>query len=479
MNGNEELLLTGSHDAEGYHATENGSPEEKPYTLKSEFKFTLNSSAPLIVSFFLQYLLSVTTIFACGKLGAKELAASSLAVCTFNITGLAIFQGMATSLDSFCSQAYGSGDLLNVGVYFQRCSLMIAVATVPLCFIWWYSGALLKPMLGDAELAEMTQLYLRVNTLGTPGLFLFETGKRFLQAQNIFNATTYILLIVVPINMVLNYLLVWNPTYGLGYIGAPIAVSIIYWLSALLMLFYVIFIDGKKCWNGLDFQKAIINWCPMLKLALPGVIMVEAEYLAFEVLTILAASFGTDAIAAQSITSNIGNLAFQLGFAIAVALTTRIGHFVGMQNIYGAKLVLKVVIALSAGLSLFNFSVMFLLRGPLAKLFTSSPSVIVIAKKLLLLAAINQICDSLNVLCAGVLRGQGRQKVGSILNMVSYYVIALPIGYILAYPLNFGAEGLWVGLILGVAFLAISEAILIYRSDWDSIILESLTRHDH
>ena len=87
---------------------------------KLELKHLTRSSFPLVVSFVLQYVFSITSVYAAGRLGAKELAACSLAICTFNITGLAVFQGMATSLDTFCSQAYGSGNKKMVGVYFQR-----------------------------------------------------------------------------------------------------------------------------------------------------------------------------------------------------------------------------------------------------------------------------------------------------------------------------------------------------------------------
>lgn len=477
-----ERLLTGEYESyDSYNAeTPVELVQEKRASLKSELWFTARSSGPLIVSFFLQYVLSVTTIFAAGKVGYKELAAASLAVCTFNITGLAVYQGMATSLDSFCSQAFGSGDLHNVGVYFQRCSLLILVVTIfPLSLIWWYSSAILAPMIGDKELADLTQLYLRINTFGTPGLFLFETGKRFLQAQHIFHATTYILIIVAPINFILNYILVWHPTYGLGFIGAPIAVSIIYWLMTILMIGYIAFIDGIKCWNGFDFEKATKNWGQMLRLALPGVVMVEAEYLAFEVLTILAASFGTDALAAQSIASNISALTFQPAFAIAVAITTRIGHFVGQKNELGARVVLKVYIIIASILSVTNFTLLLTARSFLASLFTDDKATLRIAKDLMVLTAANQICDSFNVLGAGILRGQGKQRIGSILSLVSYYLVALPIGYIMAFPLRHEVAGLWMGLIAGVAFLAISEAYVIYFSNWNSIFIESFNRHDH
>ncbi|KAK6453641.1 mate-domain-containing protein [Scheffersomyces xylosifermentans] len=478
----EEQLLVGSIDYENYDAiNQHPSTNESDYvvTLKSEFSFISSASLPLVITFFLQYLLSVTTIYAAGKLGPKELAAASLAVCTFNITGLAVYQGMATSLDSFCSQAYGSGKLTNVGLYFQRCSFMMMVITLfPLSFIWWHSGAILKLMVPDAELAEMTQTFLRINTFGAPGLLLFETGKRFLQAQHIYNAGTYVLVIVAPLNLFLNWILVWHPTYGMGYEGLPIAVGIVYWTTSLLMLSYVYFINGRKCWGGIELEKAFINWKPMLKLAIPGLIMVEAEYLAFEVLTIFSSSFGTESLAAQSIAANVGSLCFQLPFAVAVALSTRIGHFIGMEDAKAARLVCKLTPIFATAIALLNFSLVFFGRSWLVSLFTDSEEVLAIANKIMILVAINQIGDAYNVIGAGVLRGQGRQRIGSILNMISYYLIALPVGYFLAFISNLGLHGLWFGLIGGVATLSLGEFICIYTSNWKEILSDSRGRHD-
>lgn len=473
---NEETLLIGAHDHERYIEEPEATIDAN---LESETKYLITSSGPLVVTFFLQYLLSVTSIFITGKLGATELAASSLAVCTFNITGLAVYQGMATSLDTFCSQAFGSGNIKMVGLYFQRCSLItLTITAFPLCFIWWFSGSLLKFLIPDEKLVMMTQQFLRINMIGAPGLLLFETGKRFLQAQHLFNAGTYILLIVAPLNLLLHWTLVWHPRFGMGFIGAPIAISIIYWVISGMMLLYVLFIDGKKCWGGFSL-KALYNWGAMLKLAIPGVIMVEAEYLAFEILTILAASFGTEALAAQSIASNVGSLAFQLPFAFAVSLTTRIGHYIGMQNLKGAQLVTKLGVLVALTIAVFNFSAVFFNRRLLGSLFSNSPEVLDISSNILILVAINQISDAFNVVGTGILRGQGRQRLGSILNMIAYYLIALPVGYICGFVLDWKLSGLWAGLILGVFTLAVSEFISIFTGDWNAILIDNLNRHDH
>ncbi|WPK24366.1 hypothetical protein PUMCH_001637 [Australozyma saopauloensis] len=477
----EEGLLAGAYDSHTYDSVAAKDDIFEPeVTTKEELAFITKSSAPLVLTFGLQYLLSCFSVYACGKLGAAELAAASLAICSFNITALAVYQGMATCLDLFCSQAYGAGRFHMVGVYFQRCSLMLLALTVfPLAPLWWWSGTLLKYLVPDPELAEMTQQFLRVLIVGAPGLMLFETGKRFLQAQHLFNAGTYVLCIATPVTFILNWILVWHPTYGMGLPGAGWAMSISYWLICLLMLAYVIFVDGKKCWGGLDLQKACQNWGKMLQLALPGVIMVEAEYLAFEVLTILAASFGTTALAAQSIASNVGSMIFQLPFAVAVAVSTRIGHFVGKKDIAAARTATRVSYILAFGISFFNFLLVFFGKGVLIGMFTKDADVIKLARVVMTIVAVNQLADSVNVIEAGVLRGQGRQKLGSYLNLVSYYCIALPLAFFFAFHLDFGLAGLLSGLIVGVVFLTLSEFVCILKSDWNYILRSSEARHDH
>lgn len=457
---------------------EYSSIDKELVSTKQEFTYILSASFPLIVAFLLQFLLPVTSIFACGKLGSTELAACSLAICTFNITGLSVYQGMATSLDSLCSQAFGQNKPHNVGLYFQRCSLMMLTVTVfPLSFIWWYSGAILTFLVKDGELALMCQDFLRVSILAAPALVFMETGKRFLQAQHLYNVSLYILLIACPFNIILNWVLVWHLTLGLGFIGASWSIVITFWFICLVMLLYVCFIDGKQCWGGFEPRNAFSNWIPILQLAVPGVVMVMAEYLAFEVLTILAAYFGTDALAAQSISSTVGSLSFQLPFAVSVAFLTRIGHFVGLRNVHAAITVVRLSIIFAAIVGIFNFSLIILGRSIFSSIFTDSDPVKNISNHILILVGINQLSDSVNVLAAGVLRGQGRQRIGSILNLTAYYLVALPIGYILAFVFGWEIYGLWCGLLIGVFFLASSQVILICKSNWNDILIEALERH--
>lgn len=174
------------------------------------------------------------------------------------------------------AQAYGSGNKKLVGLQLQRMLWFLWMLTIPISLIWWNAETFLLWIIPEKRSAELAGLYLRVLLFGAPGYAAFESGKRFVQAQGLFSATTYVLLISAPLNALMNYLFVWK--FGMGFIGAPIAVVITDNLLPLLLFLYVYFIDGKECWGGFT-RKAFHNWGPMIKLALPGLIMVLAEYL--------------------------------------------------------------------------------------------------------------------------------------------------------------------------------------------------------
>lgn len=356
---------------------------------------------------------------------------------------------------------------------------MLTFTVFPMFPMWWFSGAILKLLVPSEDLAMLCQAFMRLLALGAPGVLFFEAGKRFFQAQHIFNAGTYALAITVPAHLILNWLLVLHPTMGLGVLGAASALSVSNWITCLVLLLYAVFISGKQCWGGLEFRKMVVNWKPMLKLALPGVIMVEADYLAYEVMTIFAAAFGSTALAAQSIGSNVGTIVFQIPFAVSIALSTRIGHFVGVPDISKARLVSKLSLMLGVAMGLFNFTLLSTGRYILARLYTNDKDVIGIASKVIILAAVNQFCDCMNIVAAGILRGQGRQKIGSYINMVAYYIIALPLAYVLAFVADLEVYGLWLGLVCGIAVLALGEVYFAIKADWDRIVVTCRESHDH
>lgn len=178
-------------------------------TWQREAKVIARYSGPLILTFLLQYSLTVASIFTVGHIGREELGAVSLASMTANITGYAIYQGLATSLDTLCSQAYGSGNKKLVGLQLQRMVYFLWLITIPIGVVWLSADRILVRIVPEADVARLAGLYLKIILIGAPGYAGFESGKRYLQAQGLFSASLYVLLICAPLNAFMNWLFVW------------------------------------------------------------------------------------------------------------------------------------------------------------------------------------------------------------------------------------------------------------------------------
>ena len=178
-------------------------------TWQREAKVIARYSGPLILTFLLQYSLTVASIFTVGHIGKEELGAVSLASMTANITGYAIYQGLATSLDTLCSQAYGSGNKKLVGLQLQRMVYFLWLITIPIAAIWLSADQILVRIVPEADVARLAGLYLKIVLIGAPGYATFESGKRYLQAQGLFSASLYVLLFCAPLNALMNWLFVW------------------------------------------------------------------------------------------------------------------------------------------------------------------------------------------------------------------------------------------------------------------------------
>ncbi|KAI1849332.1 hypothetical protein JX266_004827 [Neoarthrinium moseri] len=431
-------------------------------------------SRSLIVTFLLQYSINIASVFAVGHIGKIELGAVSLAAMTANITCYAPFQGLATSLDTLCSQAYGSGHKHLVGVYVQRMIYFLGSLMIPVALLWVFAADILARLVPEPESAELAGLYLKIIIIGIPGFVALERGKRFVNSQGLFHATTYVLLIAAPFNAFISWLFVWH--FGWGFVGAPVAVAVTQNLMPVLLFLYVVFVDGSQCWNGFS-KKAFTNWGPMVKLALPGMIMVVAEWLAFEVLTLASSQFGTSYLAAQSILMTLTSTTFQLPFPISIAASTRIANLIGAKLSSAAKTSAKVAVCSAALVAVFNVIILSSLRYELPKLLTTDEEVIEFVAQIMPLVAVMQIFDSMACMAHGLLRGIGKQHFGGYANLLTYYLVALPISFGVGFGLDWKLEGLWSGVTLGLFLVAAVEYWYIYKSDWEESVREAEHRN--
>ena len=445
-------------------------------TWQREAKVLARYSIPLMITFVLQYSLTVASIFTVGHIGTEELGAVSLASMSANITGYAIYQGLATSLDTLCAQAYGSGRKKLVGLQMQRMVYFLWVITLPIAVIWLLANKILDAIVPEPRVADLAGLYLKVVLFGAPGYAAFESGKRYCQAQGLFSASLYVLLFCAPLNAFMNWFFVWKLKWG--FVGAPIAVAITDNLLPLGLWIYVRFFStsGMSCWNGFT-KKAWQNWLPMIKLALPGVIMVEAEVLAFEILTFASSYFGVTVLAAQSVLATLTSLTFQIPFPLSIAASTRVANLIGATLADAAKISTRVAFAAAVVIGILNVTLLSALKDYIPKLFTSDPEVRRIVSEILPLCAAFQLFDALAANCNGILRGLGRQEFGGYVQLFCYYVVAMPISMGTAFGLGWGLWGLWTGVAIALGLVAGIEFVYLGRTDWQWSVEEARRRN--
>ncbi|KAF3768046.1 MATE efflux family protein [Cryphonectria parasitica EP155] len=443
-------------------------------TWQREAKTIAVYSRSLIVTFMLQYSINVASIFAVGHIGKIELGAISLATMTANITCSAPFQGLATSLDTLCAQAYGSGHKHLVGLQIQRMVCFLLLLFLPLVAVWLNATEILALMIPERRTAELAGEYLRIYLLGVPAFIVFEGGKRFVQAQGLFQATTYVLLIAAPFNVFLNWFFVWH--LGWGFIGAPVSVVITQNLLPILLTAYVYFVDGRQCWGGFS-RRALHNWGPMIRLSIPGMIMVEAEWFAFEILTLATGRLGSTYLATQSILMTITSTTFQIPFPIAIASSTRVANLIGAGLVDAARTCARVAFWAGVAVGILNVTLLATLRYQLAFLFTSDPDVIALVANVMPVCAIMQFVDCLAAISHGLLRGTGKQEFGGYANLACYYVVALPLAFGTAFGLGWKLYGLWFGVSVGLTLVSAVEFLYLYRSDWEKSVRDAERRN--
>lgn len=448
-------------------------------TWQREAKTLAQYASPLIITFLLHYSVTVTSVFTVGRLGTLELGAVSLATMTANITCYAPIQGLATCLDTLCAQAYGSGHKHLVGLQLQRMTYLLWILLFPIALLWWHGGLVIEALIpGQPSTAALTGIYLKILILGTPGVAAFESGKRYVQAQGLFHATTWVLLVGAPLNVLANWFFVWK--MGWGFAGAASAVVFTQNLLPCLLVLYVYFIEGSECWNGFS-RRAFSNWGPMIKLALPGMIMVEAQYFAFEILTFAAGQFGPVQLAAQSVLVTMTSTCFNIPFPLSIAASTRVANLIGARLPGAAKTSARVALVAGILTGMFNLTLLGSLRFKLPYLFTDDEQVVGIVSTVATTCAIMQIFDSLAAMSHGLLRGIGRQHIGGYTNLFSYYLIAIPVSFTTAFALDWELEGLWFGVTTGLIVVTSVELFYLYQADWDYAVEEAemRMRSDH
>lgn len=262
----------------------------------------------------------------------------------------------------------------------------------------------------------------------------------------------------------------------LGYIGAPIAVAITWTLIPLYYRLYLAYTGLGGIWTHAT-TNAVTGWSPMLQLALPSLLMVEAEYLAFEVLVLAAAQLSTASLAAQTILATLNGAFWQIPFSISIAGTTIVAQHIGAKSSQRAKVSAAVVFGLTFLCSTTSAVLFFTFRGFWPSIFTRESDVTRLVEQTLPYVAAMHLFDGLAACCNGILRGIGQQVFGGWVNLTLYYVVALPFSFWATFVLHRGLSGLWSGVTVGLVLVVAFELIFVFRLDWQKCIRDADRRN--
>ena len=285
---------------------------------------------------------------------------------------------------------------------------------------------------------------------------------------------TYVLLITSPLNAALNWLFVY--TFKIGLLGAPIATGISYWLSFLGLVVYTKYGAGSECWGGWS-RKCLSNMGTFARLAALGVVHVGTEWWAFEIVALAAGNLGTIPLAAQSVIMTSDQVMNTIPFGVGVAASARVGNLLGARKAKGAARAANTAAWLSMILGALILAILMGTRNHFAKIFNDDPAVVKLTAEVIPYVALFQIADGLNGSCGGSLRGMGRQHIGAIVNILSYYCGALPLGIHLAFH-GWGLKGLWVGQCIALYIVGILEWGIVAMSNWKKEVQKAFDRMD-
>jgi MATE family multidrug resistance protein len=374
-------------------------------------------------------------------------------------------QGVLMALDPIVSQAAGADDHPGIALGVQRALLLAVLLSIPLALYHLTAGPVLALLQQPDEIVPLAHQY---NELLVPGILpylAFIVFRQTLQALHRLRAIVLVILVANLANVLLNWMFIFG-NWGmpeLGVRGAAIATSGSRWLMAAGLLFL--------SWE--ELRPLLLPWLPaanrrdalmrMVRLGIPIALQMELELTCFGAVALLAGAMGTLQVAGHQIAINLAALTYMVPLGVSAAAAVMVGRAVGAGDPIEARRQAATALLVGVGFMATTALVFLALPGPLARLYTNDTGVIAVAMALIPLAGVFQVFDGTQVVTIGVLRGLADTRGPFIINFLGYWVIGMPVGVLLAYPLGLGVVGLWWGLVIGLATVAVILVIRVRR----------------
>ena len=432
-----------------------------------EFNYNLKLAFPVILGMLGHIFVSFADNIMVGQLGAAELAAVSLGNSFFFIA-MSLGIGFASAITPLVAEADSAKNSLGVKNALKHGLILCAILSVLLYLLMLLAIPVIHYMKQPLEVVELAIPYLYIISISIIPLVVFEALKRFSDGLSNTKYPMYATIAANIINIIINYLLIFG-SFGfpkLGIVGAGIGTLV----SRIIMIFFLSLIFMKKE----KFKPYILNikfrivdsliFKKIINIGFPSALQMLFEVGIFTAAIWMSGVLGKNFQAANQIAFNLSAITFMVGVGLSVAAMIRVGNQKGLSDFIELRRIAFSVFMLTVLIEMF-FAVMFLVfRDWLPTIYLDTENlsktlenteVILIASKLLLIVALFQIFDGLQVVILGALRGMQDVKIPTIITFVSYWLIGFPISFYLGIYTPLKSTGIWIGLLISLVCASI------------------------
>lgn len=422
-------------------------------------------AAPLIVGQLTSFGMNFVDTVMAGRLGTLDLGAIAVGSSVW-AAGLLFSLGLLMSVSPAVSQLDGAGRRRQAGALVRQ-ALWIALVVGVLLFIAVRRMDWVMRLLGvEQNVAALALDYLDAISWGAPALTAQLALRFFSEGAGYTRPTMYIGVLGILLNVPLNYILMFGKLgfEPMGAVGCGWATAVVFWIQTLMLAGYV---ARRKRYRpfALFARFDPPSWREirgLLAVGLPIGVMVFFEGSLFILSALLIGTLGALPVAAHQVAINVASMAFMVPLGLSGAITVRVGNAVGRGDPSGARRAGLVGIGIAGVYGAVSALVMAVGAPWIVRLYTGEPEVVALAAQLLLLAAVFQVSDGLQVASAGALRGLKDTRMPMIYSLVAYWGVGLSIGTWLTFGRDWGPHGMWIGLISGLS----SAAVLLGARFW-------------
>ena len=429
------------------------------------YKRNLKVAGPIVLSQVGVALTQLVDTFMVSQLGTIELAAVSFA-SSVALMGFLFVNGLLMGVTPIVGQTYTSNEVGDkeakigrIGQIFQNQMLLAVVSSVLMLGLLLVVEKFLSNMGQDEAVVKCAIPYYIVLVISVLPNTLFMAGKQFLEGLGNTSVAMGITIIANLVNILFNYFLIYGKCGfpEMGVLGAGVA-TLISRVVMPIMLFVVMYYR-KEWWVYCQrFRISLFAWREVkdiLVVGLPIAAHILMEMSAFSFSGIMMGWLGAAALASHQIASQMSNLLFMVVLGISAATTIRVSHQYGAKDYKAMRMAANASIHLCLCANFVMGTLLILFRENITMLFSEDSEVIRLGSQVLVMAGVFQLSDGMQAVGAGILRGLKDVKITMYVAFLSYLVINLPLGYVMAFVVGLGAPGVWIGFIGGLSVAAI------------------------